>query len=359
MKKALLSLFAAAFALLLFSGSGFAQKKTFIRDYIYQASERDSKVTARAAAVQEMQTLLLQEIGQAVQSEQTLKRLSVAKDGKETFSEDFSQKIMAITAGFVEMKILQESWNGKTYYIEAQMTVDPKEVSQRVAEILDGKQKEKEPEGAQKREREESAKAEQAKVEAKEKEMEEAKPVRGWYQPKAFGVDLGFMLLPNERGSKILSTYWNLGIRSTRNISPNVGFDIFKLNLGVNYYHIESIDLFSFFTQLLTGIRFATNRFGRSKNAYFYTSLRAGVGLVSYDYYDHYYRNSHISLAIATELDAGIHFKYFFLGATINHNFFNPAAYMYSPEYGDVDKIIRRLAWGLRFGLDFGKRKSY
>jgi septin family protein len=120
-----------------------------------------------------MQTLLLQEIGQALLSEQTLRKWSETKDGKETFSEDFSQKIMAITAGFVEMKILQESWNGKTYYIEAQMTVDPKEVSQRVAEVLNSKQKEKE---LEKRE-DTRTKAEQAKTETEKRvsELEEQK----------------------------------------------------------------------------------------------------------------------------------------------------------------------------------------
>jgi uncharacterized protein (TIGR02145 family) len=138
-------------ACLLAAGAN-AQKKTFIRDYLYQASENDSKNTARAAAVKEMQTLLLMEIGQVIQSEQELKKRVVTKDGKEVFSEDFSQEIRAITAGFVEMKILQESWNGRTYYIEAQITIDPKEVSQRIAKVLDDRQKEKEQAAAQRKE---------------------------------------------------------------------------------------------------------------------------------------------------------------------------------------------------------------
>ena len=136
MKKTLLKCASLTFALLLCS-YGFSQKRTFTRDYTYRASERDSKVTARAAAIREMQTLLLLEIGQVLQSEQALRRLSVAVDGKETFSESFSQEIMAITAGFVEMKIIEEDWDGKFYYIAARMVVDPKEVSQRVAKALD------------------------------------------------------------------------------------------------------------------------------------------------------------------------------------------------------------------------------
>ena len=159
---------------LLFVSAAFGQKRTFKRDYTYRASERDSKVTARAAAIREMQTLLLLEIGQVIQSEQALKKLSATKDGKETFSESFSQEVMAITAGFVEMKIIEEDWDGKTYYVEARMTVDPKEVSQRVAEILNNKQKEKELEEAQKREKAELAKAEQARAEAEKKAAKSA-----------------------------------------------------------------------------------------------------------------------------------------------------------------------------------------
>ena len=148
MKKVLL-FFALA---VLCAGAAFGQKKTFIRDYLYQASERDSKVAAREAAMQQMQVLLLKEIGQVIQSEEALRKQSVLKDGKENFSESFSQEVMAITAGFVEMQILDESWNGKTYYIEAKMTVDPKEVSQRVANVLDDRKKERELAAAQKKE---------------------------------------------------------------------------------------------------------------------------------------------------------------------------------------------------------------
>ena len=135
------SLLFASLLLLAATQNCYAQKKTFTRDYTYRASDSDSKLTARKIAIQEMQTLLLMEIGQALQSEQVLKKLSVTKDGKETFSESFSQEVRAITAGFVEMKIIEEEWDGKFYYIAARMSVDTKEVSQRVAEALSSKQK--------------------------------------------------------------------------------------------------------------------------------------------------------------------------------------------------------------------------
>ena len=381
MKNTFLKFAGLIFMLLLFN-YGYAQKKTFIRDYIYQASENDSKNTARAAATQQMQTLLLQEIGQAIQSEQTLRKLSVAKDGKETFSEDFSQEVMAITAGFVEMKILHETWNGKIYYIEAQMTVDPKEVSERVTEMLNSKQKDNTLKGAKKEEvKAEPAKTEvekrvqeleaqkkeialklelkkQQEIEAKklaklekelakekEKEMEEAKYAKGWYQPNAFGIGGGLGGL----------SIWEANVGYTKNISPNLGFDIVILSFGWEVY-----------SQLLTGLRFSTNRFGGSKNTYFYTSLRAGVGSFDYSYYDygnnyddHY---TYDGFSFAAELEAGFHFKYFFLGTAVHLGFFKAKAndyYGYSTQSKEQGAFDRIPAISLRLGFDFGKRVAY
>jgi hypothetical protein len=42
------------------------------------------------------------------------------------------------------MKTLDEQWDGATYYIKAEMTVDPKDLERRIAEVLNDKQKTKE-----------------------------------------------------------------------------------------------------------------------------------------------------------------------------------------------------------------------
>jgi superkiller protein 3 len=120
-----------------------AQKKTFVRDYTYQASEVDSKVTARTFATEQMRNILLSEVGQYLHVERTLKQ--------DDTSEEFSQKIEAITAGIVEMKTLDEQWDGSTYYIKAEMAVDPKDLERRIAEVLNDKQKTKDLEEARKR----------------------------------------------------------------------------------------------------------------------------------------------------------------------------------------------------------------
>jgi tetratricopeptide (TPR) repeat protein len=129
---------------LLLCGTGaYAQKKTFTRDYTYQASEADSKVSARAIATTEMRNILLREVGEFLQSEQTLR--------EDETSREYSEKTEALTAGIVEMKTLDEQWNGVTYYIKAEMTVDPAGVNRRITEVLNDKQKTKELEEARKR----------------------------------------------------------------------------------------------------------------------------------------------------------------------------------------------------------------
>ncbi|GHT53418.1 hypothetical protein AGMMS49982_16330 [Bacteroidia bacterium] len=135
------------FCLLLFTASGiYAKQKTFTREYTYQASEMDSKVSSRTNATAEMRNILLREVGTYIRSEQ---QTSVKGN-----TQDYAEKIEAITAGIVEMKVLEEKWDFGTYYIKAEMTVDPDDVNKRIAEVLNDKQLTKELEDSRKRTRE-------------------------------------------------------------------------------------------------------------------------------------------------------------------------------------------------------------
>jgi urate oxidase len=137
------------YLLLLAVNSSYAQKKTFVRDYSYQASEMDSKISSKTNATAEMRNILLREIGTFIRSEQQ----TTVHDN----TQDYAEKIEAITAGIVEMKVLDEQWNGITYYIKAEMTVDPDDVNRRIAEVLNDKGKTKELEESRKRVREAEA----------------------------------------------------------------------------------------------------------------------------------------------------------------------------------------------------------
>ena len=59
-----------------------AETKTFIKEYTYQASEYDSKVTCRTLALAQVKRLLLEELGTYLESN---------KDQKQ--SEDFEERI--------------------------------------------------------------------------------------------------------------------------------------------------------------------------------------------------------------------------------------------------------------------------
>jgi hypothetical protein len=141
--------------LLLAAGNAYAKKMTFTKDYTYQASDADSKITSRKIASDAMQQILLREIGTYIISEQ-----QVSVQGNE---QDYLENIVAITAGIVKMTVLEENFDRyPIYYIKAEMTVDLDDVNRRIAEVLNDKQKTKDLEDARKRARE--AEAETAKL---------------------------------------------------------------------------------------------------------------------------------------------------------------------------------------------------
>lgn len=94
-----------------------AQSKTYIRDYTYKASEADSKLTSRTIALDQVKVLLLQEIGTHIRQKISIFKTSTGK----SFS---SEDVEAITAGLTKVNILDEKWNGETYYLKAEIDAD-------------------------------------------------------------------------------------------------------------------------------------------------------------------------------------------------------------------------------------------
>lgn len=93
------------------------QAETYVREYTYKASEYDSKVTSRANALDQVKVLLLQEIGTHIRQ-----KISISEDsfGNQLASED----IEAVTAGLTKVEILDEKWNGETFYLKARIEAD-------------------------------------------------------------------------------------------------------------------------------------------------------------------------------------------------------------------------------------------
>lgn len=118
----------------------FAQEQTFIKEYTYKASEIDSKVSCRAIAINQLRSQLLNELGVYVQSESILKTSDVG--GK--FSRDFVENIATISAGITKLEILEERWNGETFWMKASIKVDPKSLEESLNQVRSDRQHVKE-----------------------------------------------------------------------------------------------------------------------------------------------------------------------------------------------------------------------
>jgi tetratricopeptide (TPR) repeat protein len=131
---------AVIFSIFLFAGLSRAEKVTFVKEYTYQASEIDSKVTARAIAVEQVKRLVLDELGTYLMAETEVKDFRLTKD-----------KVVMLTAGIVQTEILNEKWDGERYYLKARIKADPNEVAAAVDKLRKDTHKSKELEDVKKK----------------------------------------------------------------------------------------------------------------------------------------------------------------------------------------------------------------
>jgi tetratricopeptide (TPR) repeat protein len=107
----------------------FAELKTFIKEYTYQAGEYDSKVTCRTLALEQVKRLLLEELGTYLESESIVQNYQLTKD-----------QITVITGGIVKTNIINEKWDGNSYWVRVEISSDPQELSKSIDKILGNSQ---------------------------------------------------------------------------------------------------------------------------------------------------------------------------------------------------------------------------
>jgi hypothetical protein len=112
-----------------------AEIKTFVREYTYQASEIDSKMSCRVIALEYVKRLLLEELGSYLESRTEVKDFRLTKD-----------QIVIMTAGIVRTEILSENWDGNSlkYQLKAKLTADPDAVIKSVDSLRKDDQKSRE-----------------------------------------------------------------------------------------------------------------------------------------------------------------------------------------------------------------------
>lgn len=168
---------------------------TFQKEYTYQASEADSKLSCRTIAFEQVKRLLLEELGTYLESETEVKNFQLTKD-----------QITVLTAGIVRAEIIDERWDGKTYYLKAKITADPTDVANSIEKLLQDRQKVKELEETRKKAAEalrevEKLRQELEKAKAGKAEQEQYKnavnrlSARDWFEK---GIALYFRGTPQE-----------------------------------------------------------------------------------------------------------------------------------------------------------------
>ena len=98
-----------------------AENKVFVKEYTYQASEQDSKITCRKHAIEQVKHLLLEELGSYIESYTEVSNLRLTHE-----------EIVSITSGTVRTEIIDERWDGSYYSIKANLTADPDEVCESI-----------------------------------------------------------------------------------------------------------------------------------------------------------------------------------------------------------------------------------
>jgi tetratricopeptide (TPR) repeat protein len=117
------------FTILLSASLSFAEMKAFVREYTYEASELDSKSSCRAIALEQVKRLLLEELGTYVQSVTVVKHYTLDQD-----------QITTLTAGVVQTRIREETWDGKKYWLKAEINADPDEVAASINKLRNDQQ---------------------------------------------------------------------------------------------------------------------------------------------------------------------------------------------------------------------------
>lgn len=112
--------------------------QTFIKEYTYHASENDSKLSARKAALNQIRILAIEEVGVSVSSSYSKEQ----KQNNEEFSKIISDKIETFSQAFTKTKILDEKWNGEEFYIKVEIVVDPDKVGQNLRHLTNKSPKE-------------------------------------------------------------------------------------------------------------------------------------------------------------------------------------------------------------------------
>ncbi len=227
--------FISLILLALFSRPSFAEDVSFIKEYTYMASDIDSKVSSRAIALEQVKRTLLDQLGTYLISETTVRDYKITKD-----------QITTLTAGIVSAVIIEEKWDGKSYYLKAKISADTNEIAKSIDALRHDMQKSKELEESKKRAEEAMTEVERLKRDLESVKMDTQK--QGDYNSAIRNISESEWF---DRGmALVLSKDYRAAIAAFTNaieLNPQQGENYFRR--GLLYFllhnHSQAIDDFS------------------------------------------------------------------------------------------------------------------
>lgn len=115
--------------------SSLNKSKVFVREYIYNASEDDSKNSSRKKSIKQLKSILSEEVGTHIESSLDMK--TTTKNG--VSNKYVKSEINSLSANITKLKILDEKWNGTTYYIKASVKIDEEQTMMLLVEAIKAK----------------------------------------------------------------------------------------------------------------------------------------------------------------------------------------------------------------------------
>lgn len=116
------------FLLCVFSVPLYSQTRTFDREYTYTAGASDDKIISRSIALDQVKRILLQDVDTYLRGTFD----TTTEENRSVLAGVTPEQLRGITACVSATNVLDEKWNGGTYYIKASVTINAKDVSRKI-----------------------------------------------------------------------------------------------------------------------------------------------------------------------------------------------------------------------------------
>ena len=110
----------------------FAKENTFVREYAYQVSDNDTKITSRENAFENVKSLLKEDISSFYINEINWEDGETILDGKYIKKNDYEKNIQSMLVNIDQIKITYEMWNGKIYLLKGKIDIDLDDIREKI-----------------------------------------------------------------------------------------------------------------------------------------------------------------------------------------------------------------------------------